>query len=293
MSSVALEVVPAESRLLVEHPPELVLAEAQQAAKALVAILAGKKKPVMMNGEQYLEFEDWQTVARFYGVTAQEDGDPEFVTLGSAQGFKASSLAIDRNGRILSRATAYCLNDEEKWRGKTKYVWLYVTTDGEMVEQDPGKGRIVWVDNPNKPGGKMPKKERRAMGEEPVPLFQLASMAQTRACCKVLRNVLAWVVVLAGYRPTPAEEIQGAIDAEIKRVPGREPGSDDVVETGEGPVRVGSGERAAKAGAKPNPAAKVLPPCPACGSVKAVELTGPGEYRCSPAAGGCRQEWRA
>jgi len=35
-------------------------------------------------------------------------------------------------------------------------------------------------------------------------------MAQTRACAKALRNVLAWVVVLAGYRPTPAEEMHDA-----------------------------------------------------------------------------------
>jgi hypothetical protein len=33
-------------------------------------------------------------------------------------------------------------------------------------------------------------------------------MAQTRACAKALRNVLAWVVVLAGYAPTPAEEME-------------------------------------------------------------------------------------
>ena len=43
---------------------------------------------------------------------------------------------------------------------------------------------------------------------EGKPLFQLKSMAQTRACAKALRNVLAWVVVLAGYCPTPAEEIE-------------------------------------------------------------------------------------
>src|SRR5262245_60690290 len=39
------------------------------------------------------------------------------------------------------------------------------------------------------------------------PLFQLKSMAQTRACAKALRNVLSWIVVLAGYEPTPAEEL--------------------------------------------------------------------------------------
>jgi len=39
------------------------------------------------------------------------------------------------------------------------------------------------------------------------PEFQLMSMAQTRACGKVLRLLLGWIVTLAGYEPTPAEEM--------------------------------------------------------------------------------------
>jgi hypothetical protein len=39
------------------------------------------------------------------------------------------------------------------------------------------------------------------------PEFQLMSMAQTRAVGKVLRLLLGWVVTLAGYEPTPAEEM--------------------------------------------------------------------------------------
>lgn len=39
------------------------------------------------------------------------------------------------------------------------------------------------------------------------PLYALRSMAQTRACAKALRSVLAFVPVLAGYSPTPAEEM--------------------------------------------------------------------------------------
>src|SRR3989304_418813 len=37
------------------------------------------------------------------------------------------------------------------------------------------------------------------------PLFQLESMAQTRACSKVSRLALSWIVVMGGYQPTPAE----------------------------------------------------------------------------------------
>jgi hypothetical protein len=55
--------------------------------------------------------------------------------------------------------------------------------------------------------------ESMCLSDEPnwknKPLFQLKSMAQTRACSKAFRNVLAWVVVLAGFSPTPAEEMTG------------------------------------------------------------------------------------
>lgn len=41
------------------------------------------------------------------------------------------------------------------------------------------------------------------------PTFQLASMAQTRAGSKALRQMFGFVVALAGYSPTPAEEMTG------------------------------------------------------------------------------------
>jgi hypothetical protein len=144
----------------VYRDPTAVLADAKRAATALAQVVAGKKKPVIMNGEQYLEFEDWQTVGRFYGVTAKVVST-EFMDLSGVQGFQAKAVAIRADGMEVSAAESMCLNDEPNWKSK--------------------------------------------------PLFQLRSMAQTRACAKALRNVLAWVVVLAGYKPTPAEEIQDMV----------------------------------------------------------------------------------
>lgn len=162
--------------IAIYRPPEIVLAEAQKAAKSLDQVVSGKKKPVIMNGEQYLEFEDWQTVGRFYGVTAKVVSTT-FIDYGSVQGFEARAVALRADGMEISAAEAMCLNDEDKWSTRAKYAW------------ENGK--------------------RTKVGEEKVPLFQLRSMAQTRACAKALRNVLAWVVVLAGYKATPAEEMTG------------------------------------------------------------------------------------
>ena len=51
------------------------------------------------------------------------------------------------------------------------------------------------------------------MDDEPTwagrPFYARAGMAQTRATSRAFRQLLSWVVVLAGYAPTPAEEMTG------------------------------------------------------------------------------------
>lgn len=138
--------------------PGVVVDQATEAAKALQRVLDGKKKKVIVNGERYLEFEDWQTLGRFYGVTVGATETTEIWREGKLLGFSAKAIAWQQGDQV-SAAEASCLRDERNWTDK--------------------------------------------------PEFQLKSMAQTRACAKALRNVLAWVAVLAGYKPTPAEEMTG------------------------------------------------------------------------------------
>lgn len=162
--------------LAIQRDPGIVLAEAQKAAAALKDVISHKPRPVMFQGEQYLEFEDWQTVGRFYGITARVRPESvRYVEYGDIPGWEATAEAFHaQTGMVLSTAVSMCLKDEPNWRNK--------------------------------------------------PLFQLRSMAQTRACAKVMRNVLSWVVVLAGYRPTPAEEMHGV------------PGFQSNIDTGGAPV---------------------------------------------------------
>lgn len=157
------QVVSKMDAMAINRAPELVLEEAQKAAKALKKVIEDKPKKVQFNGKTYLQFEDWQTLGRFYGVTAMVRST-KYVEFGEGDdkvsGFEAQADALlVGNNQAVSSAEALCLNDEPNWSRK--------------------------------------------------PLFQLKSMAQTRACAKALRNVLAWVVVLAGYAPTPAEEMDG------------------------------------------------------------------------------------
>lgn len=165
------------SDLSIARDPQQIVDEARRAAEVLKDVISKKDKPVKFNGEQYLEFEDWQTVGKFYGITAKVI-DTKFIDYGGVQGFEAKAVAIlIATGGEVSAADAMCLNDEDNWSTRAEYDW----ENGKRVK----------------------------IGERPVPLFQLRSMAQTRACAKALRNVLAWVVVLAGYKPNVAEEMTG------------------------------------------------------------------------------------
>lgn len=161
-SAALVAMPPAIDALAIQRAPDVVLAEATKAAKALHDVIEAKPRKVVFNGKTYLQFEDWQTLGRFYGVTAVGRAT-KYVEFGegdyAVRGFEATADALlVGTGQVISSAEALCLDDEANWGRK--------------------------------------------------PLFQLKSMAQTRAAAKALRNVLAWIVVLAGYAPTPAEEME-------------------------------------------------------------------------------------
>lgn len=214
----ALAVVESSDAVVLRRDPEVVLAEAIKAAQALKKVLDGKPDKVMMNGEQYIENDDWQTIGHFYAISAKII-DTRPVQFGDVSGFEAIAAAITRDGREIGRATAMCLNDEEKWSDRPKYEWHYVMKNGDVLNEHAAEARGTkdWIWESKDGGGQRPKKQKVQVGTAKVPTFQLLSMAQTRASSKVLRMVLGFVPVLAGFKSTPAEELDGATE----RVPNR------------------------------------------------------------------------
>ncbi|MEN6617758.1 MAG: hypothetical protein ABFD12_14485, partial [Syntrophorhabdus sp.] len=91
-----------QAGLIVARDPNAVLAEAKKAAQALMTVVQQKKKPVIMNNEQYIEFEDWQTVGRFYGLTAKVESTT-FIEYGGAKGFEAAAVVLNKDGIVISR----------------------------------------------------------------------------------------------------------------------------------------------------------------------------------------------
>lgn len=197
------------------RPPEKVLAEAQLVAEALHKRIANKKKPdgtsaaVIFNGQQYIENDDWQFVSNFFGY-APKVVSTEFVQFGDTKGFKAiAELINEHTGLVVGRGEAICLDEEENWGPRTKYEWQDVLVNGQKV-WDPKGGK-------NRTGSY--RRERVEVGIVTTPMFQLMSMAETRACNKAMSNKLKWVVTLAGYAATPAEDMHEATMREEKEKP--------------------------------------------------------------------------
>lgn len=102
----------------------------------------------------------------------------------------------------------------EGWQTAGKfYGYTVKTLDAEYVELGGAQGfkaRAIVVNEQT--GIEVGGAEAYCMNDEGnwkhKPKFQLASMAQTRAGSKAMRQILGFVVALAGYSPTPAEEME-------------------------------------------------------------------------------------
>lgn len=146
-----------EQMVKVERPADIVKF-GTDSANMLKEVVKSAKLNVRIGTKEYLMFEGWQTVARFFGYTVGtvwceqvKDSD------GKITGYVARSAVKDKNGVEVSAAESSCGRDEKTWASRDDYA--------------------------------------------------LRSMAQTRASAKALRQVLSWVVTLAGFSGTPQEEM--------------------------------------------------------------------------------------
>jgi hypothetical protein len=157
--------------------PETLIKEAALCAGALMRVVKENGWAINFGGKKdHLWFEAWAFLATMYRVTPRVvPGMTKLIEIGGVIGYEAEAEAFHVPSQtIVSTANAMCLNDEENWGLRPKYE---------------GKG-ADW----------------KKIGEVAVPLFQLRSMAETRAMSKALKGPFSWVVAMAGFAPGTAEE---------------------------------------------------------------------------------------
>jgi hypothetical protein len=170
--------------LRLARKPEAIIAEANMCATALMAAVRKNGWAVKFSegGKEHLYFEAWSLLSSMYRVTPRVK-ETRLVQIGDVTGYEATAEAFHGpSGVVISTADSMCLDDEDKWADRPVKEWK--TINGERKKVPTGEFT-------------------------PVPLFQLRSMAQTRAMAKALRGPFSWIIAMAGFAPRPAEDATG------------------------------------------------------------------------------------
>jgi len=175
----AVEVEPEPSRALVVAQPGQALVAPSERPAGMIAIataLADALKNIIdkqhlyteIRGKRYPQVEAWMTIGRLDNVVAREAERPIRNEDGSYEGFV--ELVRLSDGMVIGRASALCgMADDEPW------------------------------------GGTPPKNGKPAL--PPRAEYARRSMAVTRATSRAFRQQYSWIMALAGYEPTPADEM--------------------------------------------------------------------------------------
>lgn len=114
--------VPPRKELVLEGDPQAQLDFAMKAANALMRAVGQKPKKVMIRGEQYLEYGDWQTLARFFGATASVAWSKKLADdNGIFLGYEARAEVL-HNGMVISSAEAMCMKAEKNWNARDEFM---------------------------------------------------------------------------------------------------------------------------------------------------------------------------
>lgn len=174
---------------MMSRHPDAVLSEASLVARSVDGLVRKRQDLVqMIAGRKHPRFELLQIVATMFQITARVR-ETRHVVFGDAEGWEAIGEAFHvPTGQVIASAEGMCTTDEPDWAVRPKYEWR---------------------------NGK-----REKVGVTLVSSFQRRSMAQTRACSKAIRLALGWVLGLAGYEATAAEEMTGdEVPAQSRRPP--------------------------------------------------------------------------
>ena len=172
MSEVPM-MIPDGAELRTFRDPKQVLGEAALVGNAVDALV--RKKPDLVKvigGRRHPRFELLQIVGSMFRLTARAK-ETRHISYDGVEGWECDAEAYHiPTGQVVATAQSMCLNDEPNWDTRP------TTVNGEKTIQQ-------------------------------VPTFQRRSMAQTRACSKALRLAIGWVLGMAGYEATAAEEMTG------------------------------------------------------------------------------------
>jgi hypothetical protein len=151
------------------NDPAEVVNAARRAAVPLVDVIRKQKLSVKIGPSEHVRVEGWTLLGSMLGVFPFCEWTRPIERDGQHFGWEARVVARTRSGELVGAAESQCTRDENQWS------WEPTGKDGRKLSARDD--------------------------------YALRSMAQTRATSKALRQPLGFVMQLAGFNPTPAEEM--------------------------------------------------------------------------------------
>lgn len=189
--------------LIVAESPREFLAKAQEVAEALVDVVRQQNFYVTIRGNEHPQVEAWQTLGALLGPFSEHGGVfPHTVW--------SRPLRDPATGQ--AQLTRYTVN-ERRTKGdgpEREVIEREYDIEGydyeARVEARTVAGLVVGTGE----AACSRKESRWARADD----HAVKSMAQTRATSKALKAATGWLMVLAGYKATPAEEMPDEDDQE-------------------------------------------------------------------------------
>lgn len=169
-----------------------------------------------------IERDDWIPFGPDAEQGDQEDTEPDAIVLQALKRAGVLKKSIDRATNksewISEIRTGKDVKNYLRIGGWQQLASLYGYTVGSVVVEDhrDSGDRLIWsrarATLRNEAGVVIGTADAVCGRDEPKwqadPSFSIASMAQTRALSKAIRNVLGWVALLGGFGDTPGEEME-------------------------------------------------------------------------------------
>lgn len=106
---------------IISEEPKAIIEHGRRGAVMLKRLIEGRKDKVTIAGKTYLQFQDWQTIARFYGSTASIEWTKPLMKGEVVFGWEAKAQVLNSRGLVLSNAESSCSRDEPTWKDRPDF----------------------------------------------------------------------------------------------------------------------------------------------------------------------------
>ena len=116
------DLVVKEPTQVVQFNPEQDVEKARQAAKALMSLInSSSSKPLLLGGQRYIGFSDWQTIGQFFHHSVGTESTSPIEQGGKTIGWEAKAVLYNMDGVVVGGAEAACMRDEKNWATKPEF----------------------------------------------------------------------------------------------------------------------------------------------------------------------------